>query len=150
MFILHKFKKYFARHSLIQIYHTLAYPNSTWCITAWRNMSAIRLKLINVCLNKLLRSICRANHRASAAPLYVLLGLYDIKFFYKYMLGNYVQNMRLRNDDDSRFSLRVETYNTRQTTLQLFQVPTALSSHSKQSVVRSGPRIYNAIPGCEM
>ena len=146
IFILYKIKKYFDRRSLVQIYHTLVYPNITYGITAWGNVGAVRLKPMNVCLNKIVRSICGAHQRTSAAPLYASLGFFDLKHIYRYMLGNYVHKIQLRSDAVNRFSLSLENYDTRQSRLQLLHIPRALSSHSEQSVDISGPRNYNTIP----
>ena len=101
---------------------------------------------MNVCLNKIVRSICGAHQRTSAAPLYASLGFFDLKHIYRYMLGNYVHKIQLRSDAVNRFSLSLEIYDTRQSRLQLLHIPRALSSHSEQSVDISGPRNYNTIP----
>ena len=62
------------------------------------------------------------------------------------MLGNYVHKIQLRSDAVNRFSLSLESYDTRQSRLQILHIPRALSSHSEQSVEISGPRNYNTIP----
>ena len=143
---MYEIRKYFDRTSLVQIYHILVYPNITYGITDLGNVGAVKLKPLNVCLNKIVRYICWANQLASGAPLYTSLGFIDFKHIYRYVFGNYVHNIQLRSDADNRCTLSLESFGTRQSKLQMIHVPRAMSSHSDQSVDISGPRNYNTVP----
>ena len=78
IFISFKNKKYFDRRSLVQIYHTLVYPNITYGRTAWGNVGAVRLKPLNVCLNKIVRSIYGAHQRTIMQQSRALLQLLEL------------------------------------------------------------------------
>ena len=117
------------------------HPNITYGISALGNVGAIKLKPMKVCLNKIVRSICGANQRTSAAPLYASLGFFDLKHIDRYMLGNYVHTIQLRSDADIMFTFSLENYVLRQSILQMFHTPRAMSSHSEQSVDIPGPKI---------
>ena len=144
--ILYKIRKFFDRSSLLLIYHSLIFPNITYCISAWGNTGVSKLRPLNICLNRIVRSICGASRRTSAAPLYRSLRLFSLNFIYRYMAGNYVHKLILRGESNNWLTYRVEHYPTRQSRLQLLHVNRALSSHSEQSITIAGPKVYNTIP----
>ena len=67
------------------------------------------------------------------------LGLFNLNFNYKNMVGNYEHKLILRDECEDWLSHRMEHYPTRQSRLQLFHTPRAISSHSKQSIAIAGP-----------
>ena len=105
------------------------YPNITHGIIAWGNAGAVKLKPLNVCLNKIVKSICGVNQRTSAAPLYASLVFFDLKHIYRYILRNNEHKIKLRSDADNSFTLSLENYDTRQSRLQMLHIPRAMSSH---------------------
>ena len=112
----------------------------------WGGAAVTRLNQLNVCLNKIVRAIKFASHRASANPLYVSLQLLSLRYIYKYAVGNYTFESIRNSNHPSTMSFSSFTYNTKASKLQPLKVPLALSSHSEQSLSIAGPVIYNRIP----
>ena len=146
VFIFYNIRSFLDSKTLLLIYYTLVYPNVIYNITVWGGAAATRLNPLNVCLNKVIRTIKFANRRASATPLYVSLELLNLRYIYKYAVGNYTFKSIKNSIHPSTMSFRSFTYNTRASELQLLEVPLALSSHSEQSLSIAGPVIYNRIP----
>ena len=97
-------------------------------------------------LKKIVRTICHTNRRASAAPLYISLGLLNLRHIYKYAVGNCVYKLLSHGTQSSTLTHRNVTYNTRASDQRYLEVPLALSTHSEQSILIAGPVIYNCIP----
>ena len=90
-------------------------------------------------------TICHTNRRAFAAPLYISLGVFDLRHIYKYDAGNCVYKLLRHGNQFSTIPYRNVTYNTRASDPRYLEVPLALSAHSKQSILIASMTRLNSI-----
>ena len=132
------------RSMLLHLYSGLIYPNLIYCISVWGSSNDNVIKPLQVIQNKIIRAICGADRLSSSTPLYSSLKLFNIRSIYKYMACNYVHKSLMKSEGE--FSLQRHPHNTRQAQNMMLSVPFTRYSQTMQSILFSGPRIYNSLP----
>ena len=99
--------------NLLLVYYTLFYPNVICIIVVWGGAEVTWLNPENACLNTNVRTIKFVGRWASATPLNVSLELLNLKYIYKYEVGNFRFKSIRNSIYPSTMSFRSFTYNTR-------------------------------------
>ena len=114
---------YQERKIVLILYYTLIYPNLIYKITVWVRASASRLSRLNVCLKKIVKTICHTNRRASASPLIISLRLLSLRHIYKYSVGNCVYKLLRHDNLFSTITYRNVNYNNIESDQRYMEVP---------------------------
>ena len=143
--IIYRIRKYLDEPILKILYHTLIYPNLTYCITAWGGSYNNSLNPLKIVHKKIIRAIKGACRFAHSEPLFLDLGLLNLDTTHRYMTGTYVYRS-LNNPLISTFYYRSSDVNTRESVQNLLEIPLITSTLCRQVIHYRGSTIFNSIP----
>ena len=85
--ILHKFKCYFPKEILLQLYHALIYPHLLYAIPIWGSTYKFYLHKISIFQNKAVKIVIQTKWNSSANSSYSNLKVLKLNKLYHYEVG---------------------------------------------------------------
>lgn len=146
LFVFRKIRPLLQPASLKLIYHTLIYPNLMYCLTVWGNCTNVVKNPVIILQKKLVRAMCGSAYLEHTAPLFEQLKFLTFPNLITYSCGLYVYRSINNLYATNNFQTYHNMYNTRLTAQNVLVTNFSNTNHSKQSIMCSGPAVWNQIP----
>ena len=127
---------------MISIYHTLCYPHLTYCVPIWASTWPSFTKKLTIAQNKIFRCIFFMQKFESTNQMFIDKNILKFSYIHKYFTLLLILKCYGRN---SIFNLLSGNINTRNNNINLV-CPTFRTILYRNSVVNSGPRMFNSLP----
>ena len=147
--LLCKAKYYLPSKSLLTLYYALIYPYLTYCNLIWASTYVTNLQRIYLLQKRAVRTISKADYKASSKPLFANLKILDVFSIYSFQVSSF---MYLYHNN----ALPISFTQTFQTGSQIHQYSTRYSDYyrphtcrtniKKFSILFQGPKIWNSLP----
>ena len=131
------------------IYYALAYSHLQYGVSFWGAANRSALMPLIIKQKCIVRSILKMNYRAPSSPLFLQLQMLNIEQIYKLRIGilmHKTQSGTINIPCRLTKTSEVHSYNTRSTAYNNFYIPEARINLTKESLIYSGPKIWNNIP----
>ena len=133
------------------IYYTLIKAKLQYGLLLWGHANKTTLKPVNIIHNKAIRYLSNADKRARITPLYKEQNILQLSEMHKHEKARYMYdlyNNLTKTDLTTEFIQvnNIHNYCTRQAKQKNYYPPRAQRSHEKNSLLYSGPILWNAIP----